>query len=68
MRRHMKRTSGGRPKNEDVLARKRALIRSLIEQTSLDAATAELSSVYASPEPRKLAPIIPFPIGGKIES
>jgi hypothetical protein len=63
----MKRTSGDRSKNGDVLTRKRALIRSLIEETGWQQPSADPTGDIASRTQRKLAPIIPFPVDGRLE-
>jgi hypothetical protein len=65
----MKRIDSGdnRPTKEEVISRKRALVRSLIEQNGWSApAGAKIVPMTESSCDVTLAPVIPFPPGGRL--
>jgi hypothetical protein len=62
----MKRIDGDRPTREEVIARKRALVRSLIELNGMAEPVARPVWQMTEAQPLVLAPIIPFPVGGRM--
>jgi hypothetical protein len=64
----MKRIDCDRPTKDEVIARKRALVRSLIELNGWsEPAGAKIVPLSESTESVVLAPVIPFPAGGRLD-